>query len=177
MPNTSPSSTNPADHVDVGSSLAEIDDIMQKRLDDERQAAERTARLDSERSKFAAEFAAACDTDIRPSMEAVLARLRSDGGGGVVVEQPEDAAHDHKHRLTLWMSLSGEISGTPRQDRDPYLQLEAEMDKQRVAVSAGDMWQGHGGNTSGPVGERELSEITPAFVSQEAVAIIRRSVG
>lgn len=93
------------------------------------------------------------------------------------MEQPEDAAHDHKHRLTLWMSLSGEISGTPRQDRDPYLQLEAEMDKQRVAVSAGDMWQGHGGNTSGPVGERELSEITPAFVSQEAVAIIRRSVG
>ena len=51
------------------------------------------------------------------------------------------------------------------------------MDKQRVAVSTGDMWQGHGGNTNGPVGERELSEMTADFVNEEAVAIIRRSVG
>jgi hypothetical protein len=37
------------------------------------------------------------------------------------------------------------------------------------------MWQGHGGSRSGPIGDRPLSEITSTFVTQEVLAILRRS--
>jgi hypothetical protein len=44
-----------------------------------------------------------------------------------------------------------------------------------VTVSEGDMWEGHGGNRSGRVAEWKLSETTATVVTQEALAILRRS--
>jgi hypothetical protein len=160
----------------AGDPLAEIDQLMQNNLREEQEAAERDARLETDRSDFAAEFTRVCQRQVRPAMEAILERLRRNGGGGVIEERPEDVGQHHTHRLTLWMSFSGEITGAPRQDRHPYLQLDADVDKRSVTVSEGDMWQGQGGNRSGKFAEWKLVEITDARVTQEILAIIRRAL-
>jgi hypothetical protein len=156
--------------------LAEIDLLMYKREDDARRRAEQRAQLVTDRSEFWTEFARVCEDKIRPSMEAIIERLRRNGGGGAIVERPENLTMRHDHRVTLWMSLAGEITGTLRVDRLPYLQLDADVQKRSVVVSEGDMWDGHGGNRSGRTGEWQLSEITPGLVTEEALAILRRSL-
>ena len=155
--------------------LAEIDRLVQKRRDDEQRSADQMAQLATDRSEFSTEFETVFEEQVRPSMEAIIERLRCNGGDGLIVERPEDGLLKHNHLFTLWMSLEGEITGAPREDRLPYLQLEADVDKRLVTVSEGDMWEGHGGNRSGRVGEWKLSEITATLVTQEALAILRRS--
>lgn len=155
--------------------LAEIDRLMQKRRDDDQRSADETARLATDRSEFSTEFARVFEELVRPTMEAIIERLRRNGGDGAVIERPEDSRLSHKHIFTLWMSLAGEITGTPRVDRLPYLQLEANVDKRLVTVSEGDIWEGRGGNRSGKVAEWKLPEITAAVVTQEVLAILRRS--
>jgi len=156
--------------------LAEIDAIIQQRLAEERLLAEASAQVGADRSEFSIEFSSVCGEQVRPPMEAIIGRLRRNGGGGVIDERPEDLSRQQTHRLTLWMSLEGEI-GSPRPDRHPYFQLDADVGKRLVAVSEGDMWLGQGGNRAGPVGDRPLSEITSTFVTQEVLAILRRSTG
>lgn len=155
--------------------LVEIDSLMQKRVDEGRESTARGAQLLADRSEFSSLFNTVCDEKVRPSMEAVVDRLRRNGGGGTIEELPEDESRRRGHRLTLWMSLEGEISGSPRPDRHPYLQLDADVDKRTVSVSEGDMWQGSGGNRSGRTAEWPLSEITPQLVTAEAIAILRRA--
>jgi len=155
--------------------LAEIDRLMQKRSIDEQRSTERSARLSADRSAFSAEFARVCENVIRPAMGAILERLRRNGGGGVIEERPEGSDRS-AHRLIIWMSLDGEIDGKPREDRHPYLRLDADVDKRSVALSEGDMWQGRGGR-SGKTGEWQLSDITASLVIREALDILRRSFG
>ena len=150
---------------------------MRRHREAEEEAAQKTARVFAERSEFAAQFTAACDDHVRPPMEAILERLRVDGGDGVIVERPEDLAARRWHRLTLWMSINGPISGTPWPDRYPYLQLDADVDRRAVKVSEGDMWLGHGGNRSGPVATWRLSEMTADAVTDAAIATLGRSAG
>ena len=156
--------------------LMEIDRIMQRRRDDLRQIANRNTQISLARAKFATAFATECEQHVRPAMEAVLERLRRNGGGGFIEERPEDLRLHHTHRVTLWMSLSGEIEGTPRQDRDPYLELDANIDKRMVTVTEGDMWQGEHASTGVTTRKCRLSDITTAFITHEAVAILRRSI-
>jgi hypothetical protein len=73
------------------------------------------------------------------------------------------------------MSLEGEIVGDPRSDREPYLQLEANVASRDIETSEGDMWRGAGGKRSGPLGHWQLSELTQEQVIQELLAIARRS--
>jgi hypothetical protein len=157
--------------------LAEIDHLMEQLKGEEQRSAARSAQLLADRSDFSSQFTAICEQEIRPPMEAIVERLRRNGGGGLIEEGAEDASRRRDHRLTLWMSLHGEIDGSPREDRHPYLQLDANVNKRSVVISEGDMWQGHGGNRSGKVGEWWLTEITAALVTREALAILRRSVG
>ena len=156
--------------------LAEIDQLMQNKLREQKEAADRSAQAQTDRSDFAAEFTSVCEQQVRPAMQAILERLRRNGGGGVIEERPEEVGQRRTHRLILWMSFSGEITGAPRQDRHPYLQLDADLDKRSVTVSEGDMWQGHGGNRSGKLAEWQLVEITAPRVTQEILAIIRRAL-
>lgn len=158
-----------------GDPLAEIDDLMRTRRDEDQQSAERAAQVVADRSEFADEFVRVCQDQVRPAMEAVIERLRQNGGGGVIEERPENLARSQAHRLTLWMSFSGEIVGTPRPDRHPYLQLDANVAKRAVTVSEGDMWQGRGGGRSGKTGEWQLSDITTAQVTDNILEIIRRA--
>lgn len=155
--------------------LAEIDQLMRARRDEDRESADRAAQVLADRSEFSDEFVRVCDVQVRPAMEAVIERLRNNGGGGVIEERHEDLARNQAHRLTLWMSFSGEIVGTPRPDRHPYLQLDATVAKRAVTVSEGDMWQGRGGGRSGKAGEWQLSEITTALVTETILEIIRRA--
>ena len=108
--------------------LAAIDEIEQSWLDAERHRAEEAERVLLDRSEFSRDFISRFEDDVRPAMEAVIERLHADGGGGVIVERPADETRRFTHRFTLWMSLLGEIEGTPREDRHPYLRLDANVD-------------------------------------------------
>lgn len=156
--------------------FADIDQVTRKSLREEQEAAQRSAQLEIDRSDFETEFTSAREHQIRPAMEAVLERLRRNGGGGVIDDRPQAFGQRRTHRLTLWMSFHGEITGAPRQDRHPYLQLDADVDKRSVTVSEGDMWKRQSRNRSGKVAEWQLVEITAARVTQEILAIIRRAL-
>jgi hypothetical protein len=164
---------------DAGSdgALGEIDEIARTWNVKQQDEMELARHIAAKRSAFAEEFARVCSERIRPVMEAIIDRLQSDGGDGVITERPEDVSRSFTHRLTLWMSLAGKIEGPPRQDRHPYIQFDAHPDAEIVTISEGDIWQGKGGNHSGTVGERTLSDLVPAWVEQEVVAILRRSLG
>jgi hypothetical protein len=153
--------------------LAEIDEILQRRSRSQRQLAEDSAERDTHRAEFLEDFAAVCEREVRPTMEAALGHLRQNGGGGLIQER--GGSIGVTPRVTLWMSLEGEIYGSPRQDRHPYLQLDADAVKGQVEVSEGDMWQGAGTHTSGRARSWQLSEITKETVSQTIVAILRRA--
>jgi hypothetical protein len=177
MPTTSPEGSALLTDPTGGDPLAEIDQLMQNRMREEQEAADRTAQFDTERSDFAAEFTTVCQQQVRPAMEAILEGLRRNGGGGLIDEQPQDVGQHHTHRLTLWMSFRGEIAGAPRQNHHPYLQLDADVDKRSVTVSEGDMWQGHhGASRSGRFAHWQLEEITAGRVTQESLAVIRRAL-
>jgi hypothetical protein len=127
--------------------------------------------------KFLDDFATACATEVRPAMDAVLERLRQSGGGGLVEVRSGGEARFRDPRLTLWISLKGEISGEPRLDRYPYLQFEADVEKRKVQVDEGDMWRGAGGHSSGRAGTWDVAELTRDRVIRELLAIARRAAG
>ncbi len=127
--------------------------------------------------KFLDAFAAACVTEVRPAMSAVLERLRQLGGGGLVEEHSGNEARFRNPCLTLWMSLKGEIDGEPRLDRHPYLQLEADVERRKVQVDEGDMWRGAGGHSSGRVAAWDVGELTRQRVINELLAVARRASG
>ena len=137
-----------------------------------------SAELSAERlevgQKFLADFASACETEVKPAMNAVLQRLRQLGGDALVEEHPGGEARFTKPRIALWMSLEGEV-GVPRLDRHPYLLLEADVEARKVQVDEGDKWRGAGGNSSGRAGTWEVSELTGERVLRELLAIVQRA--
>ena len=155
--------------------LEEIDRILDERACVLRELAERTAQAQAERRSFIDGFADRCENEVRPLMEEVVTRLRKNGGGGLVHYQPDRGPARMTPRLTLWMSLQGEISGSPRQDRHPYFQLDADIETRRVKVSTGDMWEGRGSHHSGPVGVWELTALTAEAVIKEVLTVLRRA--
>lgn len=169
---SSPTSTDPNA---TGDPLDEIDEIENEWLTRQEEAAAHSRQVAADRAAFADEFTRVLADRVRPAMEAVIERLRKDGGDGVITERPEDMTRLFTHRLTLWMSLHGTIEGAPRQDRHPYLQFDAHPDTKVITMSEGDMWQGKGGQHSGEVGKRQLSDLGPELVDQEVVTILRRA--
>lgn len=155
--------------------LDEIGAILAGMVSRNEASAERVARQEQGRVDFFGEFQTRCEQVVVPAMERVVERLRQAGGGGVVVQRGGDESQQVGQRVTAWMSLDGEIVGAPRQDRHPYLQLDADDAAREVHVSEGDMWAGAGGGQSGRVGEWALAELTGERVTKELVAIIRRS--
>jgi hypothetical protein len=155
--------------------LDEVDRILNDYACALRELAERTTQLQAEQRAFLEDFAALCENEVCPVMEEVVTRLRKNGGGGFVHFQPDGGTASTTPRLTLWMSLDGEINGSPRQDRHPYFQLDADRVRRRVKVSAGDMWEGRGSHHSGPLGLWELTALTAEAVIEEILTILRRA--
>jgi hypothetical protein len=155
--------------------LGEIDSVMAARAQRITAATDRQVHADESRQAFLAGFATACEQEIRPAMQAVIDRLRRNGGGGEIDVGHGGPGHPSDPRLTLWMSLDGEIVGHPRPDRQPYLQLDGDSSIRAVHVTEGDMWQGHGGNHSGRVADWQLTEITGELVTTHVVKILGRA--
>jgi hypothetical protein len=151
--------------------------MMAQRDQSEAASVQRSQQRQIDDDDFSRSFSERCDVEVKPAMEVVVARLRRDGGDGLIVEVDADVSRQRRHRLTLWMSLRGDIDGAPRQDRHPYLQLDADVTRHRVILSEGDMWQGQGGHRSGRVGDWRLEEMTAAAVTDEIMAVLRRAFG
>jgi hypothetical protein len=170
-----PGSASLEDETEVTSTdeLDEVDRIFETRLRTLRQSEDRRSQVDVERVRLQKEFSALCATTVRPAMQAFLERLRFNGGGGLLEERTDVQGAGVAARIRLWISLSGELIGRPRQDQHPFLQLDLDVVEQRVTVVEGDMWKGHG--TSGPVGTWVASEITPAMVTESLIDVLRRA--
>jgi hypothetical protein len=156
-------------------SLAGFDKIVAGVAQKSRESAERTTHDHDDQEQFLAGFQSTCQSEVRPAMQAVLERLQHAGGGGLIEEHAGDQARVRNPRLTMWMSLEGEIAGDPRPDRHPYLELDADMVGRNVQVSEGDMWLGAGGGRSGRVAVWQLAEITHDRVVEELLAIAQRA--
>ena len=170
MPSSPPSGVGEGDDP-----LAEVDEILEGREERLRQAADRTGVEEARRRQFLDDFAIVREREVRPAMEAVRDRLRRDGGGGFIEEHAGGEPRYPLPRVTLWMSLAGEIPGPGREDRYPYLRLDADATHGYVQVAAGDLWQGGGTHTTGRAGTWELSEITSELVEQTILDVLRRS--
>jgi hypothetical protein len=109
-------------------------------------------------------------TVIRPALDVLSARLTADGGSGRVDERLGDDSHSY--RLTLWISLEGEIA-TPRKDLNPYLQLDLDVPNRRFNVWEGDMWEKQGSSRDSI--PWQLEDITDEAVTQRVIAILRRA--
>ncbi len=107
--------------------LAELDSLVARIANKDRESAERTADFLEAQEKFVAAFHNVCEREVRPAMQAVLERLQHAGGGGVIEEHSGGEPRFPEPGLTLWMSLKGGIAGGPRPDRHPYLQLAADF--------------------------------------------------
>ena len=155
--------------------LVGFDEILAQVAERDDQEAERSEEQREERTAFLTAFKEVCQSQARPAMEVVIERLTAHGGGGVIEEHPGGEPRFRHPSLILWMSLEGGIVGEPRADREPYLQLEANVAGRDIEVSEGDMWRGAGGKRSGPVGNWQLFELTKDRVIQELLAIASRS--
>ena len=155
--------------------LAEVDQILEQQEVRVRQVADRTELEKVRRQQFLDDFATVSEREVRPAMEAVLDRLERDGGGGFIEEHGGGAPRYPLPQVTLWMSLAGEIPAPGREDRYPYLRLDADATHGCVQVREGDMWQGGGTHKSGRTGTWQLSDITRSLVERTILDILRRS--
>jgi hypothetical protein len=138
-------------------------------------SAESAAQVLEDREAFFDEFRATCQDEVRPAMQAVLDRLRLEGGDGLIEEHPGGEPRVSTPRLTLWMSLQGPMEGVPRQDRNPYLQLDADVVDRVIRLTEGDSWRGGGAGHSGSAGTWKPADVTRALVTRELAEIVRRS--
>jgi hypothetical protein len=139
------------------------------------QSAESAAHVLENRQAFFDAFHEVCSTEVRPAMQAVLDRLAQEGGGGLIEEHPGGEARVSTPRLTLWMSLQGTIEGAPRLDRNPYLQVDADVTDRVIRLTEGDSWRGGGAGHSGPAGTWKPADVTRELVTRELLGIIGRA--
>lgn len=152
--------------------LEEIDEVIEEFEEHRAQVMADAARRGVDSEAFDRHADETIDRVIRPTMQRVAWRLRRDGADGRIVEAPSDARHTR--RLTFWMSLDGAVADPPRQDRNPFLQIDVDVPNRRIKVWEGDMWEGRG--TSRSTAPWHLDEITVDMVSGRIVGILRRAV-
>jgi len=155
--------------------LAEIGALLAALKARDVESAEDAAHILEGRQTFLDEFHAVCEVQVRPAMEAVLERLNHEGGGGLIEEHPGGEPRVSTPRLTLWMSLQGPVDGEPRIDRNPFLQLDADVAGRAIRLTEGDSWHGTGSGHSGRAGTWEPADVTRSLVVDELVEIVRRA--
>jgi len=151
-------------------SLRQIDQIVGHWAHLVQESTEEQAHVEVEEEQFLKRFQDLTDSVIRPTMEMAIERLRTDGGDGLIEERHLDGLH--KPRVTLWMSMQGEVA-SPRQDLNPFLQLDADVATQRITVWEGDMVKNQG--TSRATSPWTPSEVTPETIMDRIVGVLRRA--
>ena len=157
--------------TDSGNTVVEIDQIVGHWSALRQAGVEKEILAEGERNQFLTDFRGITDSVIRPAMQAAVDRLGKDGGGGLIEERKEDLMH--RPRITLWMSLDDAITGTPRQDLNPYLQVDANVGQRRIDVWEGDMWEKEGNSRA--TAPWELSEVSNESVTKRILDILRRA--
>lgn len=150
--------------------LAEVDDVLGSWAARRQAFAQRQAEARAARQQFEHAANELARTVIRPAFDAIAARLNTDGGGGRVDERLADGTHTY--RLTLWMSLDGQIA-SPRQDRNPYLQLDLDVPNRLFKVWEGDMWEKQGSSRDST--PWRLDEVTTKAVTERSIAVLHRA--
>jgi hypothetical protein len=165
--------------LEAGDPLSELDRILASWARKDREAAElaakRAARERDLKQEYLDRFIDACRKEVEPAMQAVRGRLKLNGGEGIIEERLDGDGTVHSPRLTLWMSLEGDIVGKPRRDTCPHLRIAADVTRREVHVSARDADDSSGGN-----GVRkyiwQLSDLTHDRITHELVSIVWRTV-
>ncbi len=152
-------------------SVGDIDQILEKWTHRQDEFAQREVQAKAEEEEFLKGFRAISRCVIRPAMEAIVQQLRKDGGDGMVSDAESEAMH--RPRLILWMSLKGKIAGSPRQDLNPYLQLDLDIPHRRVDVWEGDMWDNLG--VSRATAPWELKDISTEGINHRVMGILDRA--
>jgi hypothetical protein len=150
---------------------AAIDQIVGHWTELRHEKATKEEEAEAERERFLDNFRKLDEAIIQPAMEATLTELRKDGGGGQIDVRKEDLMH--RPRVTLWLSLEGEIKGTPDQGKNPYLQLDADVAHRQVAVWEGDMWMKEG--VSRDTAPFKMDEITTESITERILGILKRA--
>lgn len=148
--------------------IDEIDEIVEDWSERRHEEAERNTRAAVEREQFLQDFERMSESVIQPAMQAAAARLKRDGCGGLVEKRP--GVGPHGPRIILWMALDTPVSDERREDRNPYLRLEADVSHRNIAIWQGDMWEKKGGG-SGPSTPMGLAEISAAGITKRVLEI------
>ena len=125
----------------------------------------------AEEEKFLNDFREISGRVIKPAMEAVVQRLQRDGGDEMIWDGEPDAMH--RPRVILWMSLKGKDDGPPRQDLNPYLQLDVDTPHRRIDIWEGDTWE-HAG-VSRATTPWHLTDISTESVNRRVMGILDRA--
>jgi hypothetical protein len=165
-----------------GERLAKIDRILSEHLGAVRAVSEQVSELQEGQRAFLDGFASKCDNELIPTMQAIVAHLVQNGGGGLVDYVPLGGRSSGRPTLTLWMSLDRDVIGIPSYDRLPYLELVAHAQPMKVEVSEGDIWEegdawvSVGSHSRGIAGAWDLRDVTADLVADRVAAILTRAV-
>jgi hypothetical protein len=159
------------DRPQTPDSLKAIDELVADYRVEEQALEHAVAVAASQRTAFVEAATSALRHVVKPLFDTVASRLANDGGDGRV--DVSDSEGRHGLRITLWMSLDGPIVGTPRQDLNPYVQLDLDAERRQVRVWEGDMWRGLGTSRPGsPLTEHDLTE---EVVLARTMEVLRRA--
>jgi hypothetical protein len=148
-----------------------VDELLAEYHLERRVAREIEERRAADREQFARAAAHALGCVVKPALQAVADRLVQQGAGGLVEDRRRSG--DLGPRLVLWMSLDGPIVGSPRQDRNPYLQLDLDVDRREVRVWEGDKWLDRGASRA--TSPLALDDLTAAVATRRAIAVLKRA--
>ena len=153
------------------SAVTEIDYLMHSWAERRTSFLTQQAAATAQRHQFIAETNELIDQVVRPTLEAIAERLRADFGRVEVLPTTQQ----RPVRVTLWMSLNGEVAVPGRQDLNPYLQLDLDVPNRRFRVWEGDIWQKQGASRSAL--PWRLNEVTMDSVAERVIAILARASG
>jgi hypothetical protein len=173
---TSPTPDQTPAHTDaqadeIAGSVGDIDQILEKWTDRQDAFASKEDEAMAEEEKFLNDFREISGRVIKPAMEANVQRLQKDGGDGMIWDGESEAMH--RPSVILWMSLKGKIDGPPRQDLNPYLQLDVDTPHRRIDIWEGDMWENSG--VSRATTPWHLTDISTESVNRRVMGILDRA--
>jgi hypothetical protein len=159
--------------------LAEIDAVLVEMMQNSRLAAshlaERAAHERDARQQFLDDFESTCEQSVRPMMQEVRERLQRNGGGAIIDGRAGGDGLVLNPRLTMWMSLDGDILDGPQPEQHPHLQFEADITRTQVHISESGTRSSAGPDNGDLKLTWQLSEVTRDRVARELLAILQRS--